>query len=92
MSMNYNTPTAEELAYLSSIRDKKSYGFNDRVVMYNTFNRLFNANKRPTSCGACVAEVHKALMMVLNTENNKPKPLPKRGRPKKQDNGTDNTQ
>ena len=83
MSMNYNTPTEEELIYMGSIRHQKRYGGNDRNVMYGVFNRLFNANRRPTSCGSCLAEVHKALMYVLDTENSKPKPVVKRGRPKK---------
>ena len=85
MSMKYNEPTLQELAYIASIRGKKRYGRDERVTMYNTFNRIFNANRRPTSCGACLGDVHKALMKVLELENNKPKPAPKkRGRPKKQ--------
>jgi hypothetical protein len=61
-----NTPTKEELIYLESIRTKKQYSPQDRVEMYNVYNRIFNTSKRPTSCGKCLADTHRDLMNVYN--------------------------
>jgi len=69
--MKYNTPTDEELTYLASIRGQKTYSPNDRVVMYNVYNRIFGTNKQPTSCGKCLAGTHRELMTVYNNEKNR---------------------
>ena len=69
--MTYNTPTAEELAYLASIVNTKRYGANDRDMLYKTYNRIFNTNIRPSSCGGCLAKRHKELMIVYNENKNK---------------------
>lgn len=60
-----NQPTEQELEYLRSIRVKRTYGRDDRNYMYNVYNRIYNDNKRPTSCGSCVAKTHSSLMKVL---------------------------
>lgn len=60
------TPTIEELKYIESIRNKKRYGGGDRNEMWVVYNRIFGTNDRPTSCGSCVAKVHRRLMNVYN--------------------------
>lgn len=66
--MKYNTPTAEELEFLESIKHVKNYGKDARNEMYAVYNRIFNTNIRPTTCGACLAKRHKHLMEVLKNE------------------------
>ena len=61
-----NKPTEQEMEYLRSIRTKRTYGSGERKEMYNVYNRIFNDNRRPTSCGSCVAKVHRTLMTILN--------------------------
>ncbi len=68
--MTYNKPTEEEMEYLASIKTQRQYGQDDRNKLYNVYNRLFNANKRPTSCGRCLANTHKELMLIYNREKN----------------------
>lgn len=64
--MKYNTPTPEELEYLESIRHIKRYSPDDRVKLYAAYNRIFNENIRPSSCGNCLAKRHGLLMKVLD--------------------------
>lgn len=66
-----NTPTDDELIYLAAIRNQKRYSPNDRNVMYGVYNRIFGTNKRPTSCGKCIANTHRELMKVYNQYKDK---------------------
>ncbi len=81
--MTYNKPTTEELLYIDSIKGQRRYGRDEQVKLYSVYNRLFNDNARPGGCGRCLAGKHKALLEVLKREG-VPKPVAKRGRPKKQ--------
>lgn len=65
-----NTPTPEELEYLRSIERKRKYGRGDREEMYRVYNRIFSANKRPTTCGSCLYKTHSELMQILKQYNN----------------------
>ena len=68
-----NTPTNDELTYLESIIQQKRYSPADREKMYSVYNRIFGTNKRPTSCGKCLANTHRELMNIYNkfkTNNN----------------------
>jgi len=67
----YNTPTIEELEYLASIVTKKQFGAGCRTELYNVYNRLYNANKRPTACGQCLARTHRELMVIYNNEKHR---------------------
>lgn len=75
--MKYNKPTDQELVYLATIRTMKRYGKNDREVLYGTYNRIFGTNKRPTTCGQCIAQVHRDLVKVYNLEKDRDNGKPK---------------
>ena len=83
--------TQEQYDYLQSIKKKKLFGRDEIKQMYNLYNLLTNSNDITSTCGSCVAKRHRKLMEILHSSTVE-QPKPKRGRPKKQDNGTDNTQ
>ena len=65
-----NKPTDAELTYIASIKDQKRFSPNDRKVMYGVYNRIHGTNERPTSCGRCLANKHKALMKIYKDNTN----------------------
>ena len=68
--MTYNTPTPEELEFLKSIEKVRHYGLDARNQLYAVYNRLFNTNIPPSSCGRCLGDKHRQLMIILKNETN----------------------
>ena len=69
--MNYNTPTHDELTTIATFQGQRKFGKEQIGVMVGIYNRIFNTRERATTCGSCVARIHKGLMDVYNRETSK---------------------
>jgi len=45
--------TFEELEEIQTLMEKRGYSHAQLVKIYDLYNRIFNENKSPTSCGKC---------------------------------------
>lgn len=60
---NYN-----ELVDIQSLMEKTMYSHEQKLKIYDLFNRINNTNKQPTSCGKCVVSVLNGLRHTYNEE------------------------
>lgn len=45
--------TYEELEDIQSLMERSRYSHEQLLKIYDLYNRIFNENKSPTSCGKC---------------------------------------
>jgi NAD(P)H-nitrite reductase large subunit len=67
--------TEEEYNYLTEYfaQTRNEINVSQQQMLLKIYNRIFNRNKRPTSCSSCFRELHSDLAKVYNTykeENN----------------------
>lgn len=69
--MTYNTPTDDELITIATFKNQRKFGKEQLNVMVGIYNRIFGTRERVTTCGSCVARIHKGLMDIYNRETSK---------------------
>ena len=59
----------DEYNYLHSYfaETRNEINVSTQQILLKIYNRVFNTNKRPTSCSSCFREVHSELAKVYNT-------------------------
>jgi NAD(P)H-nitrite reductase large subunit len=67
--------TEDEYNYLTEYfaQTRNEINVSQQQMLLKIYNRIFNANKKPTSCSSCFRELHSDLAKVYNTykeENN----------------------
>jgi len=61
----------EELEAIQSLMHRQRYGHADTLKAYDLYNRIFNTQKHPTSCGKCVITILNGLRHKYDEERNK---------------------
>lgn len=61
--------TEEEYNYLTEYfsQTRNEINVSQQQMLLKIYNRIFNTNKRPTSCSSCFRELHSDLAKVYNT-------------------------
>ncbi|CAB5218644.1 hypothetical protein UFOVP211_46 [uncultured Caudovirales phage] len=61
--------TEEEYNYLTEYfaQTRNEINVSQQQMLLKIYNRIFNANKKPTSCSSCFRELHSDLAKVYNT-------------------------
>ena len=65
--------TFEELENIQSLMERQRYSHADRLQIYDLYNRIFNTQKHPTSCGKCVVNTLNGLRTTYRNELEKRK-------------------
>lgn len=63
--------TYEELEDIQSLMDRSGYNHSQRVRIYDLYNRIYNTNKSPTSCGKCLIGKLKGIRLKYEEERKK---------------------
>lgn len=61
----------EELQDIQKYMERNNYGHAHKLIIYELYNRVFNQQKSPTSCGKCIVNVLNALRTKYNEERTK---------------------
>ena len=61
----------EELEAIQSLMERARYSHEQRLMVYDLYNRIFNVKKHPTSCGKCMVNTLNALRRKYEDERNK---------------------
>lgn len=61
----------EELEAIQKYMERTHYGHAHKLEIYDLYNRVFNQQKHPTSCGKCIVGVLNALRTKYNEERSK---------------------
>lgn len=61
----------EELEQIQSLMERSGYNHSQRVQIYDLYNRVFNTNKSPTSCGKCIVGKLNSLRRKYEEERKK---------------------
>jgi hypothetical protein len=61
--------TEDEYNYLTEYfaQTRNEINVSQQQMLLKIYNRIFNTNKRPTSCSSCFRELHSDLAKVYNT-------------------------
>lgn len=61
--------TEEEYNYLTEYfaQTRNEINVSQQQMLLKIYNRIFNTNKKPTSCSSCFRELHSDLAKVYNT-------------------------